>query len=172
MKTYIVFGMHRSGTSFLAHALKDQGVNIGKEILGPGVGNLGGYFENVDFLHFNDLLLTEAGGNWASVPDEKKIVEGVKKHEKEFRKLLAENKDEFWGFKDPRTSLTIRAIVPYILELDDDPFLYVCFRRPEKVADSLFRRDKMPMEEGKKLAIQHNQRIIKFLEDLFVHGRL
>lgn len=172
MKTYIIFGMHRSGTSFLAHALKDQGVNIGKEILGPGVGNLGGYFENVDFLHFNDLLLTEAGGNWAIVPDEKKIVEVAERHKEKFRKLIAENKSEFWGFKDARTSLTIRAIMPYILEADDDPFLYVCFRMPEKVADSLFRRDKMPMEEGKKLAIQHNQRIIKFLEDLFVYERL
>jgi len=62
--------------------------------------------------------------------------------------------------------------MPYVLEADDDPFLYVCFRRPEKVADSLFRRDRMPMEEGEKLAIKHNQRIIKFLEDLFVHKRL
>jgi len=95
MKTYIVFGMHRSGTSFLAHALKDQGVNIGKEITGPGVGNLVGYFENVDFLHFNDLLLTEAGGNWAAVPDEKGIIESAKRHKEEFRKLITENKDEF-----------------------------------------------------------------------------
>lgn len=172
MKTYIIFGMHRTGTSFVSRALQDQGVNMGKEILGGKVEKLAGYFENVEFLRFNNLLLGEAGGNWSTVPDEKKVIESAERHKEEFRKLVAKHKDESWGFKDPRTSLTIRAIMPYILEADDDPFLYVCFRRIEKVADSLFRRDGMPMEEGRRLAIQHNERIIKFLEDLYVHGRL
>jgi len=54
MKTYIILGMGRSGTSFLAKALKDQGVNIGNNFWGRE--NPHGGFEDWDFVKLNKVI--------------------------------------------------------------------------------------------------------------------
>lgn len=164
MKTYIILGMHRSGTSFLAKALHDQDVNIGKELLGAGRGNEAGHFENMDFLMMNERLLRVAGGTWLNPPSKEAILEAKESHRDKIIELIDKNKDDFWGFKDARTSLTFDVYLPHILDVDPDPFIYACFRHPMEVAKSLNRRDGIPIEKGLALAKEYNRRILDSLK--------
>ena len=41
----LVLGMHRSGTSALAHVLNILGATLPKQLVGPGEGNVAGHFE-------------------------------------------------------------------------------------------------------------------------------
>jgi len=64
--------------------------------------------------------------------------------------------------------------MPHILEIDDDPFIYACFRRPEKVAYSLFRRSGHEYDKtrGIKVAKEYNRRLLKFLVDFLGLGEI
>ena len=166
MRTYIILGMHRSATSFLAKCLKLGGVNIGKDLLGPAKGNPEGHFENIDFLNLDDEMLFKAGGNWLYPPSEEAIHKSAEQLKDKIKETIKRNQDEMWGWKDPRTALTIQEYLPY---LDDDVYLVAVFRKPKKVAESLNKRDGIPIERGIELAQKYNKRIIeaikKFLYD-------
>lgn len=160
MKTYIVLGMHRSATSFLAKAIAEQGVNMGRRLMRAGKWNPQGYYENLDFVELNDLILKEAGGSWRNPPSEIELLNAANKHEDLIKETIERNKDELWGWKDPRTSITLPAYMPF---LSGDIYLIAVFRKPERVALSLQRRDGMSIEEGIKLAKEYNSRIIKHI---------
>lgn len=70
-KTYLVLGMHQGGTSFIAKALQEQGIDMG--IIETGV------YENLEFVTFNNRTLSNAGGNWYRPPNMERIVESIKK---------------------------------------------------------------------------------------------
>ena len=168
MRTYIILGMGRSGTSFLAKALKDQGVNIGNNFWGRE--NPNGGFEDWDFVKLNRDIITEAGGAWGigAIPVSEELILSQKdKFKKRIIDIIQKKKSDKWGWKDPKTTLTIRLFMPHILEVDDDPFIYACFRRPEKVAYSLFRRsgNEYDKTRGIKVAKEYNRRLLKFLVD-------
>ena len=162
---YIILGMHRSATSFLAKCLKLGGVNIGKNLLGAGRGNPEGHFENLDFLNLNDEILFGAGGSWKNPPSEEAIHKSAERLKEKIKETIKRNKSELWGWKDPRTALTIQEYLPY---LDDEVYLISIFRNPRKVAESLNRRDGMPIEQGIKLAQEYNRRIIKQLTNFYL----
>jgi hypothetical protein len=65
-----VTGMHRSGTSFAAHALQLLGVSLGApdRLMAPGPDNPAGYWENRDIKEVNDELLSCLGGAWDQPP--------------------------------------------------------------------------------------------------------
>lgn len=161
-KCFIVLGMHRTASSLLANGLKQAGINMGDTLLGPGHGNEKGHFEDMDFLHMNEQLLVAAGGTWDNPPSEKAIIEAGKTHAKGIRKLInRKNKNEQWGWKDPRTVLTIRCYLPFL----DDPCFLVCLRRPEMIAKSLSERDGTTIEFGIELAEIYNERLLNFLNE-------
>jgi len=168
MKTYIILGMGRSGTSFLTHALHAQGVNMGRQFKG-GRNPTGGY-ENIEFESLNRKIITEAGGKWGigAIPiEEEKILEQEAKFQEEIRQVIENNKDTLWGWKDPKTTLTIRLYMPHVLAVDDDPFIYACFRKPQKVAQSLYQRSGNERDKtiGIRVAKEYNRRLLKFLKD-------
>ena len=55
----IVLGGHRSGTSCVAGIIHRLGVPLGEHLLGPGVGNPVGHFEDLAFYHLHRLILGE-----------------------------------------------------------------------------------------------------------------
>ena len=56
-KTYIVLGMHRSGTSFISKALHDSGVDMGEgKLMGPNEWNKLGHYENTQFVSMNSQI--------------------------------------------------------------------------------------------------------------------
>ena len=159
-KTYIVTGMHRTGTTFLTKCLERNGVSMG--------GGRDKNRENPSFASLNRAMLNAVGGHWESgaIPlPEEEILTQEGKFDDRIRATIASHRKHLWGFKDPRTALTIRLIMPHILEVDDDPFIYACFRRPEKIADSLNRRQGTPHDFGLVIAREYNTRLLNFLWD-------
>ncbi|HZX74061.1 MAG TPA: hypothetical protein VFE57_06560, partial [Cyclobacteriaceae bacterium] len=56
-KILVVTGMHRSGTSVVTQWLQQCGLHVGDELLGAGIGNSVGHFEDVDFLRAHSDFL-------------------------------------------------------------------------------------------------------------------
>jgi hypothetical protein len=161
MKTIVVLGMHRSATSLVAMGLFQAGVNIGTQLLGPGKGNKHGHFEDIGILQLNDRILSAAGGSWDNPPTEEDIVLAGRNIESEIYAAVQTRQRPLWGWKDPRTTLTIRCYMPFL----ENPIFVPCFRDPMDVARSLNKRDGMSIESGYKLTKIYNERLIKFLSE-------
>lgn len=61
----LVLGMHRSGSSALAHLLNVLGAKLPEQVMGPGYGNPLGHWEPIRLMEINDEILTAIGRRWA-----------------------------------------------------------------------------------------------------------
>lgn len=168
MPTYIILGAPRSGTSFLTAALVEQGVHMGDTFY-QGPNPYGGY-ENQDFIDINKDIVIGADqlfGMGAVPVSEEALLASAEKHTGRIRQAIAKNRRDKWGWKDPRTTLLIRAYMPLILETDDDPFIYCCFRRPKYVAASIARCSRAAEDgvRGIEVAKEYDRRLLSFLTD-------
>lgn len=140
------------------------GINMGDRLLGPAVDNPKGFFEDLDFLTINDAILHKAGGSWDNPPAERSIIDAGKSLSNMISELVARRTDRVcWGWKDPRTALTIRCYMPHLA--DCKVFFIPCFRKPLEVAKSLNERNGMLLDDGIRLAKIYNQRILEFLNE-------
>jgi len=158
---FCIAGMHRSGTSMITRLLHLCGMYLGRQedLLPPSVFNPDGYWENENFVKFNDLLLMLLGGSWENppeVPDNWLRIVHVEGIRQKAKRLLAPLRVRFFsGWKDPRNSLTLgfwRAIAPELK-------VVVAFRHPLEVALSLNRRDGMELIKGMELWYVYNHRL-------------
>ena len=166
-KTFVVLGMHRSATSLVTKGLFKTKVHIGSNVLSPDSGNPHGYWEDTDWLNLNKKILMLGGGDWYFVPEEEDILKVGERADirGEIKRLVGARKQyPLWGFKDPRTTLTIRVILPYL----ENPHFIVCFRSPLEIAKSLYRRNPQigDMAQHLKVAKMYNQRLLRFLDDM------
>jgi len=163
LKTFVILGMHRSATSLPAQGLSKAGVRMGDRLLGVDPdSNPYGHYEDVDFIRMNEWLLNSAGGSWRNPPSELDLEKAGKENGYIIKKLVRRKEREpFWGWKDPRTTLTIRMYLPYLT----NPHFIACFREPLEVARSLNKRNGIPVEEGLKLAGIYNEKLLGFLEE-------
>lgn len=167
MKTIVVLGMHRAATSLVARTLNHE-VHMGEKLLKGLRDNPKGHYENVRILKLNDKILHDAGGSYFNPPSVDNILKAAHKFEDEMRTVVekeieaAEKKGmESWGFKDPRTCLTIEAWLPYL----PNPQFVVCYRDPLEIAKSLNKRDGMSIKKGIELTKEYNNRIINFINN-------
>lgn len=168
----ILLGMHRCGTSMLAQMLQACGVFIGAKLL-----------ENYECLFFNKLnikLLESAGATWehpepylakASDPGfhrhgaewiaQRMDAEFAKKHlGLKHRRFMVGHLPRRWGWKDPRTCLTMNIWN----EVFPEARLLHITRHPLDVAISLERRETKRRESGLAvrqavLSLEHNLRL-------------
>ena len=162
MKTFVVLGMHRSATSLAAQGAEKAGVFMGSHLMGVAESNKYGHWEDIDFVGINDQILNLAGGSWDNPPPESNIIEVGKSDKAGLRDFIRlKEREPFWGWKDPRTALTIRCYMPYL----KNPHFIACYRKPQEVAESLFKRDQMPIDKGISLAKIYNKRIFSFLKE-------
>ena len=114
-KTFIVLGMHRSATSLVAKSLSHE-ICMGMEFIPANEHNEEGFYEDKRFLSLNDRILGTAGGSWNNPPTEKNISSMFMTFKAEIKELVENmnKKHDLWGWKDPRTVLTIRLFVPFI----------------------------------------------------------
>ena len=151
MRTYIIIGTGRSGTSFLAECLKKNGVNIGKNFY-QGENPHHGY-ENQEFVDVNKELFIDTFGKWGLMsPDNEKI--NYKKFEDKYKKLIEENKDESWGVKEPRMTLFVDKFVDTLKDVDDDPFIYIALRKKKHIIKSAKKHNKEIKDEEIEKAIE------------------
>jgi hypothetical protein len=106
---FIVLGMHRSGTSMVAGLLHGDGICMGKAFRKVLPQNPLGFFEEESFRQLNDAFLLEAGytvKEWSAEFSETALKTDTLH---EAVNLIGQwNKSNgSWGWKDPRTCLTI-----------------------------------------------------------------
>jgi hypothetical protein len=108
-----VFGMHRSGTSFLASFIESFGVHMGSNLVGPRLGNPRGHFEDVEFLNFHHALLHRTCSTQGRVFDDGMMAQHMQDFAPTQEELTAATElinrrralGKPWGWKEPRTSL-------------------------------------------------------------------
>lgn len=172
IKTIVVLGMHRSGTSLVAKALTHE------IIMGPGEFESTALntrrkftpttrYEDPAFVQINNAILKKAGGSWNKPPPDhairlagaffgEKIEALVKLRNAEAKKAGL----SFWGWKDPRTTLTISCYMPFL----QNPHFVCVFRAPDDIAANLMNKEQMSQEEALKLINEYNARLLTFLK--------
>lgn len=149
-----VLGMHRSGTSALAGSLQQLGLFLGRHST-SNEHNLRGNRENREARVLNDAILRDNGGSWDVPPP---VVEWKPEHFSEAQRILAEYAEHsIWGFKDPRTLLTLDGWLELMPDLD----LVGIFRHPLRVAQSLKRRNDLAIDAALELWKHYNARLFE-----------
>ncbi len=136
-KTLIIVGMHRSGTSLVAQWLNKCGLAVGEELLGPGIGNIDGHYEDKDFFHLHEKILAVnnlptdglIGSGYIHIPTT--LFEEMTQLIQKKNTLHME-----WGWKDPRTCLFLN----YYNELIPNAYYLFLIRDYQEVVGSLIKR--------------------------------
>lgn len=161
----LVLGMHRSGTSLLAHMLTDCGLALEprEELQNGDEQNPDGYFEPIHLVRANDALIQSHGGTWYTPPVRRLQEPQVAP---ELLSSMRARVDGWrargisWVWKDPRLNATLPAWLPLL----PPQVVIVATRNPAEVARSLRRRDGTPprlaylMWELNLRAALHNSR--------------
>jgi hypothetical protein len=162
-----IAGMHRAGTSMVARLLEGCGLDLGgpTRFAPPAPDNRDGYWEDLRFVAMNDRLLDRLGGAWDNPPTMAPGWEASPDLEAERREAeaLVGGRAEPWGWKDPRTSLTI----PFWRRLLPAMKVVVCLRNPLEVADSLRARGYTSERFGLALWEAYHRTLDEAVDDSF-----
>ena len=162
-----IAGMHRSGTSTVAQLLYRCGLYLGdeKNLLAFGHANPDGHWENKHFIRINEDILRAYDAGWDLPPHlgpDWQRAEELRPQREEAKRLLDKFQGhEPWGWKDPRSSLTL----PFWLDLLPDARTVVCLRNPVEVALSLQKRRKSSVAFGLNLWRIYNERLLESLSE-------
>lgn len=157
-----IAGMHRSGTSMVAHLLHLCGVYLGEEteLMNGNEWNTDGYWEYLPLVKMNDTILAKLGGGWDFPPSYNKAwvnrTEIMLLREEAYKVLRLFQGSTFWGWKDPRNSITLafwKSIFPSMK-------IVICVRSPLEVAHSLQQRGFNSIPFGLNLWLEYNKRLI------------
>ncbi len=168
LKTIVVMGMHRSATSMAARALHNSGeVWMGHELLTDYFhGSADGLYEHAPVGNLNQEILKAAGGDWNDPPSRDRILEvgpdftaKIKSVTKDLEQGARDRGFGSVGFKDPRLCLTVELFAPHLSQ----PQYLTLFRDHRQIAQSLFNRDGMPLDQGVALSLEYSRRAITFL---------
>jgi hypothetical protein len=147
----VVTGMHRSGTSLVAMTLDALGLDFGdhEAFYTPDEWNEEGYFERRDVIDLNSRILTgftrtrnafaSSMGKvrYLSQPSRQSITRRANSLRGEIDSLATLLGETY--VKDPRFVLTAECWRPHLERV------VVCLRRPDQVALSLKRRQRVPL---------------------------
>jgi hypothetical protein len=165
----IVLGMHRAGTSMLSSVLHSMGVSMGPEEhlkRSNPISQPLGYWEDRNFVELNQDILTRAGGIWYEPPPHAAIIGAGVGVQDRIVELITERDTHLrWGWKDPRTCLTIGCYQAALWELD---VRYIRIRRERAaIVESLIRRGEplgdIPANIPDLIA-KYDQRVTDFFE--------
>ncbi|MFC1738363.1 hypothetical protein ACFL1G_04845, partial [Planctomycetota bacterium] len=120
-----------------------------------------GHFEDTAFLSLNRQILQVAGGSWKNPPKKESIYKVREQFEGTIRDLINRKNSSLWGWKDPRTVLTIDLYMPYL----NNPHLIICSRNAESIANSIVKRDKIDFCEAEKIVSIYLKRIEEFIAE-------
>ena len=150
----VVLGMHRSGTSCLAGLLQEAGVDFGRDLPTRSIGNALGSGESAEIVRLNDGVLAHSGGSWDRPPTE---IRWRDQHVALRDDIINEFQDRQWGFKDPRTLLTL----PFWEDGLSEPRFIATVRHPFAVAKSLEKARGIDFFDGLDLWLKYNHELLK-----------
>jgi len=160
----VILGMHASGTSLIAHCLREFGVFMGEQFTGP-VKSMPTWEDKL-FFKLNVSLLTRARGNWSRPPSAERITEAGRQADIAvlMNALIGirESASRPWGWKDPRNCLTVHVWHPLLTEPR-----YICTRRDhDAIARSILARgpSRMLHKEWVDLAREYDGRVQAFFK--------
>lgn len=151
-----ILGMHRSGTSCLAGSLQGKGLFLG-EVAVRNEHNRKGNRENEALAELNEAVLNYSGGSWHQPPTRIRWRRAHARQRNALVKQFEAIKTAVWGFKDTRVTLTL----PFWQEAIPKLEYAGTFRHPLLVAQSLQRRDKMPLEYALQVWCAYNERLLE-----------
>jgi hypothetical protein len=146
----------------VARLLNLCGMYLGeeKDLIPAAEDNPEGFWENAKFQSVNEEILAAFGGSWDFPPS---LVDGWEESSRllsireRTNDLVAEfSKNRLWGWKDPRSSLTL----PYWKALVPDLKVVVCLRNPYDVFRSLERRGYASSAFSYDLWLKYYQRLL------------
>ena len=174
-----VLGMHRSGTSAITSLLEPLGVYLGtaEDLRDDTAGDPHGYWEHRGLKAVSEDLLHRFGADWHRPPSdvvgwhEDASLDDLRAHARQV--VAAHAADHpLWGWKDPRTSITL----PFWKPLLPDVGYLLCLRHPLEAARSLQTRDALPLWHGVRLWLHYTasalihtageRRLLLFYEDV------
>ena len=167
----IVVGMHRSGTSAVAGILHLNGIAMGSEKTfkpKPMPQNPRGFYENYDFRKLNDRILKLAGYRVKSfdtlIPQAHTNDRMMTKMGNLIDKQLSGN--NHWGWKDPRTCLTLSEWLTVMKEksLLNDTKVVFTTRGASAVAQSLRNRNGLHFDNGLILWRLYTERALEAVD--------
>jgi len=159
MTCFVVLGAHGGGTSLVASMLDALGVQMYYNPKAKVKWYLN--YEDSDWIRLNTAILKAAGGEWHMPPKPEKLVKLQDRHVKRVKALVAKKDKGVWGFKDPRTALTIHLLHPY---LPEPKYIFVT-RKPNHAAKSIHSRgpSEKTLAYWRWLVNRHYNAIIEFL---------
>lgn len=159
----VIAGMHRSGTSLATSLLAASGLHVGDALMGPGLGNPRGHFEDLEFVRLHERILAANGLSREGYTCQEQIA--VPASARAEAAALVDRRRRAgrpWGWKDPRTTLFLDF---WTRLLPEARFLFIV-RPPWEVADSLFRRGDDVFAVNPRLAVDlwasYNRRVLAF----------
>jgi hypothetical protein len=157
-----IVGMHRSGTSMVAKLLQQAGLNLGDDarLMPPAAENPEGFYEHLEFVRLNDEVLNVAGAGWDCPPTAEFDWndEALDPYRERARQLAAPLQERVpWGWKDPRTSLTL----PFWRGAFGPLQTVAVVRNPLEVVTSLHRRNAFSTALGLTLWQIYAERILQ-----------
>ena len=143
----VVMGMHRSGTSAMAGALRQVGLRFASQLVAPSKDNPKGHFEDATVLALHERILAELNSSWSDVRELDLSAPGVREALAPHVSALGRHlRDQFadsslFALKDPR----LTHLAPLWSEVFDQaqivPHYVVIVRPPQEVAASLATRE-------------------------------
>ena len=159
-RALLVLGMHRSGTSAVAGALRLAGVDLGTDLMAPAADNPRGFFEHAGVVAIHDRLLHALGRAWN---DPRPLPAGwlesaaASTASAELEALLRAEfgASPLWAVKDPRMCRLLPLWWPVLERMGVRPAALFVLRHPDEVAASLAARNAWPSGLSRLLWIQH-----------------
>ena len=156
-----VLGMHRSGTSALAGALRLLGVTLGESLLPQSEDNPRGFWEHADIVDLHKRLLSSLGSSWDDVrplPELWWTDDGINPFRDKLIELLQRDfaEAQIWGVKDPRMCKLIPLWQNILNELGCESRFILIHRHPIEVARSLKKRNGFTEAKSGLLWLEHN----------------
>jgi hypothetical protein len=161
----MVLGMHRSGTSAATGLISLLGLSpcISEDLMMGTRTNAKGHWESGSMFRLNDRLLAETGHTWWYPPTVEELDRWERSRD---AKTFDESREIFdrvhpiepWVWKDPRACLTLSF---WRHALSRPVAGVVVFRNPLDVANSLERRDHMPVEFSVALWMRYTRALLE-----------
>ncbi len=149
MKTVVVLGYVRTGSSLTAAILHNLGVKMGseKDMKKGKYFNKFGCYENLEFINLNRKIYFDlgyksnwVGVKWSKIPDKKKLIKLKKKYDSEIKRIIKKYEAEIWGWKHHGTAPLLPLYKPYL----KNPYFIIIKRNPESIVKSIQKKLQKP----------------------------